>query len=191
MAFPFRAAAVLKPALLLAASLCLGLPALAQGKPDPGPLVFATPGTAPGVRVDGPEALTCASLFNWIERHRPTLSEQQTQRLDTMIGAITRPGRYTVPAPDNCAAVIQSMAQEGFDIGDLGPRRNLGVAPECDTLVPFVQSRIGRLDSSQQLILRRVMARVHMPQQGETHDMMACFIVHGALERYDLIDQMR
>ncbi|WP_127108752.1 hypothetical protein [Pararhodobacter zhoushanensis] len=190
MASILRLAAVL-PTVTCAAALCLCLPARAQDKPDPGPMVFPNTGTSPGVRVDGPEALTCASLFNWIERHRSDLAPDQSQRLDAMIDAITVPGLYTVPAPDACVATVQSMAREGFDIGDLAPRRTLGVQPECEDLVPFVQSRIGLLDSGQQLALRRVMARVHMPQRGETHDMMACFIVHGALERLNLIDQMR
>ncbi|MCW1933456.1 hypothetical protein [Pararhodobacter zhoushanensis] len=191
MASHARLAAALKPVLAFASALALALPALAQGKPDPGPLVFPNPGTRPDVRVDGPEALTCAALFNWIERRGPELTVQQANRLAEMLSTITTPGVYAVPPPADCDQVMLRMAREGFSVGDMTLLPVAGVSADCATLVPLVQSRLPGLEPEQQLNLRRVMARVHMPQQGATNDVMACAIVHGALERLNLIDQMR
>ena len=172
----------MRPVLVLA--LCLVLagvlagPAFAQSKPR---------------QPTAGQPLVCARLFNWVVRFAPDLSSDRRDLLRRHLEAIMAdPRHYAPPSETDCASVLQIMAQEGFDLSDLGLRSFGGVDPVCDSVVPFTRQRIGALTPGQAAEIRRSMRDVNLPMAGPwPQDPLACAILHGELERLDAFATMQ
>jgi len=162
--------------LLLALALsALTLPAQAQ----------SAPGADDAVPPD-----SCPVLFHWWVMHGADGSPAEQARINSLIGDLGALPEYRVPEASACAGVLQNLAFEGFDLGDPGLRPAQGLAPACDAVLPYVQSRRDRLEASQRARIEGVMQMVRLPLDGGSDDPLACAILHATLVRGDLITAM-
>jgi hypothetical protein len=141
-------------------------------------------------RTDDP-AITCANLFNWSVRHAEDLPPGRLQRVHELLSTIADPQVYSVPSQTECASVLQILVQEGFDISDLGLRPVLGITPACDSVLPFVQDRLGAVEEPARGRLRGLMGVMGLPEKGSSNDLLACSVLHGELDRQNLFEVMQ
>jgi len=171
-------------AICFALCTTLALPAAAQsGKPQANSVQPAAP-------LDDP-AVTCANLFNWGARNADALPEPRQNRFYELLSSIADPQVYATPSPTDCASVLQIMAQEGFDISDLGLHAVTGVAAQCDEVLPFIQQRYLALEPDDRSRIRNMMDFMNVPLYGRSDDLLACAILHGTLDRLNLFEVMQ
>ncbi|WP_068297093.1 hypothetical protein [Pararhodobacter sp. CCB-MM2] len=165
------------PAFLPALALALALP-----------LAPAVAQSAPGGNDAVPED-SCPVLFHWWVTNAPEAGPER-DRLNSLIGSLGALPDYNPPEPAACAGMLQTIAFEGFDLGDPTLHAVQGLAPSCEAVLPYVQTRAGSLPEALRARVDGVMDMVQLPMEGSSSDPLACAILHATLVRGDMITLM-